>query len=295
MRLSHWYRDLRERLRALERRLPRIGLRRRIRRYARMGAAFVLTLCLLAAVSVVFVAARSGIALPSPQTALEIEPGRSAALQAVERIFALSADDESAVDDTRLFAPEGRARRERALQQSAEEAALSFLGVVDVIRGSQAPALIELRALLEAPPPLDRSRTREALSRLAAAVARGDVRLRAARASVAALAEERLERRTADLARHVALGRAGLLSDDSEAAFYRARGEAYAWALLLRGASADDGGQTAALAGLDRAAAYQPLFIFNAARDASALPNHLAFLALDLSEAAAALRAEAMQ
>ncbi|MGE3248779.1 MAG: hypothetical protein AB7J28_00425 [Hyphomonadaceae bacterium] len=287
MRLNRFYRGLRDAVR----RAPRLGLRRRFVRWARMSIAFALTIGVIALIAAFVVAARSGVHAIDSAIALEVEPGRSASVQAVERVFALSADDESAFDEARLFAPAAQLRRERLFQAGAEEAAIAFLGEVEVAAGAEAPALLELRAELETDGTLDRGRIREALSRLAAAAARGDVRLRAMQASLTEIALARLGARQRALSARVAESGRLFTSDEDERAFYGARGEAYAWALTLRGAARDFGARfpEAALGALDRAGAYQPLFVMNGSRGAALVPNHLAILALDLADAEAAL------
>ncbi|MGE0829556.1 MAG: hypothetical protein AB7O04_09415 [Hyphomonadaceae bacterium] len=300
MKIAHTYRRMRETMRAWRRKLPPFGIRRRLARAARMAAAFVLTLALLGAAALVFVAAQSRAPLDRPSKLIEAEEGRSEALQAVERIFALRRQGAERMDDARLFAPDQRRARIAALHAGAEGAAFAYLRALRVRSGGRDTAVSELRRLLESETP-SAARLGEAVSRLNAAVARERVRLsldESAYRRTTALAADALDALADDLAAAAQAGRPGFARPQTDELFHRARGAAFGWALILRGAALDaEADQTTlqaalqpALAALDRAALDAPLFLFNGPRGSATAPNHLAPLALDLALAARDLR-----
>lgn len=279
-------------------RLPPLQMRQRLLRYARIAAGFLLTISLFAVIGVVFVAAQSRVRLDAPASILEAEPVRPAALQAAERLLALRTREASQMTDQRLFAPRARAARSGHLNEAAEDAAIAFLGELAVARGARHDAVAALGEAIRTGAP--RAEIAAALRTLGEAAALDEVRFswrRADRQRVWILAASRLEASAQAIAVFVQQGRDGPARAEAEAAFYRGRGEAYAWALILRGAAMDgaDPAPQSALAALDRVCLYQPLFLFNGPADSFVVPNHLALLALDLELAADALYAQAAE
>jgi hypothetical protein len=296
MQIADAYRTLLAQGRALLERLRLADLRRRALHYARVAAAFFLTLIFLSAVGIVFLAAQSRVRLDPPAATFGFASAGSATLQAVEHLYAMRGRNARGMDGARVFEPGSRRFRERQFQVGAESAAFDVLREVRAGRGERNAEFAELRNL--AFEPADAATTAAAVQRVNAAMARGRLELAWEGDVFERLllkAAARLEDRAAEAASHTHRGRFGLAAPAVEAAFFRARGEAYGWGLILRGVARDTGAGDlaeldAALAALDRAAALQPLFLFNGPRDSAILPNHLAHVALDLELASDALR-----
>jgi hypothetical protein len=300
MQIADAYRSLLERGRSVLAGLPPLDLRTRALNLARVAAGFFLTFLFLSAVGVVFLAAQSRVRLDPPASEFDFTPGRSASLQAVEHLFAMSAQDPRSVDEARVFEPGVRRFREQEVRAGAQAAALEFLYEVRMARGARNTDFAELRSL--AADPAGRANPAgiaAAAQRVNAAVARGRVELNwedgEAFERLIVRAAEGLEDRAAEIAAHTHPGRLGMVAAPTEGLFFRARGEAYGWALILRGAAIDSHALASpdlseALESLDRAAATEPLFLFNGPRESAVLPNHLSHIALDFELAADALR-----
>jgi hypothetical protein len=267
---------------------PRPTLGMALGRGFRFGAGF-LTTALVCAVAFLTLSAFASRVEPAPSTMLALAPAGHAAAAAIDAHLAASERNDLA--DAAFFWRSARMRRSLAFEAGVQDAFIAWSEVeADFARrGDQAPA--EFRAALagEAAPP-DRRAARAALARRLEAAARAgsaapidpaSYQSLAQRAQAAAIAHVAL------LAAAVRTGHFGPLTGAEEAAFFRARGAAFGWRLVLAAAANDLAPDVRARATLEIASAL--LFVLNGPADAWATPNHFAPLALELSEAAASL------
>jgi hypothetical protein len=278
--------------------------RRRFSRWARTAIAFAITMVVAGGAYVLFVATQGGVNVDLNAPGAEAPRGGSPSVAEAATLLTLRADD---FDSGALFLPDRHRRRVALFQEGASETVASFVEVVArrrardkdldaaaalliapqaelpaarVTRGEQArAALVRFNARVgERGPPMERSaKTLAAMARAAAATC---------------AAQEQAVREAA------VRGRFGPADPGAEAAFFRARGAAYAWARLL----ALYGGELPAKVGaplapaleealhpLRVAAEFEPRVLFSASPGGVA-PNHLERLATDLAAAVAAAR-----
>ncbi|MEJ0022702.1 MAG: hypothetical protein WDN76_04145 [Alphaproteobacteria bacterium] len=277
--------------------------RRRVRRWIKTGAAFVLTLSVIAAAYLLFVATQGRVAA-NVDAPLPAAPENGAvSIAAAAELLSLPKD---ALRSGALFLPNRYERRASLFQEGAADAVAGFVETVARRRARDrdldAAATLLAAPLIEAPEPADRyASAREALRRYnaRATAAKPAVDLSrpalaaAARAAAAACeAHERAVRAAA------VAGRFGPAGPDAEAAFFRARGEAFGWARLLSAYEQDLSVKLSEPlhAALDEArrplvesAEFEPRVLFNA-KPGGIAPNHLERMATDLAAAVAAAR-----
>lgn len=276
----------------------------RVGRALRFAAGFTVT---LSVIGIGFAILSARLAQIHPDWSVTAEPaaGASYALAAGDATLRLLAA-EDAYRDGFFLAPERRRVRLAAFQAGAASSVAAFATVLDERRRRSDPDLAAIAAELGGLDFADEEAFgalisgRDALHRFADRVEDGrarydpsaDVLLGLAQATqTAALAN------TAELAARVRSNESLRLSADAEASFYRARGEAYGWRLLLSAYGRDMPASVRArvepalsdlVAATEDAADYQPLFLLNGAQQSAAVPNHLAHLAVKLTQVSAA-------
>lgn len=277
-----------------------MGLRRRAARWARTIVAFVVTLAAAGAVMFVAIASQGHVDadLSAPLT---VAPAGGAVSVAEAAALLSIASDE--VNFSELVFPD-RHRRRQALFQEGAAGAVSYFVEAVARRRAADPDLRRAGELLFAPTaelPVDRERAlaeaRDALRRYnarAGAIERNVVTLAAlARAAAADCAAHDDALRAAAIR-----GRFGPADRGAEAAFFRARGAAFAWSRLFAAYARDlppeVGARFAAPAAaaqhpLRAAAEFEPRVLFNAPRSGVA-PSHIERLATDMAAASAAAR-----
>jgi hypothetical protein len=229
--------------------------------------------------------------------------GGSTAIAAAALLLSTQRDDPGAGG---LFLPNRRLRRTALFEEGAAEAVGEFVEVVGRRRDRDSD-LAQAAALLAAPlSDLSAVEAQQRYVEAREALRRFNARSRKPERAVEPDAEtlSALARAVASACgaheralREAAIrGRFGPADPGAEAAFFRSRGEAYAWARLLR-AFVADGSQAsqarlrpateALLAPLNAAAAFEPQVLFNAPAGGVA-PNHLERLATDLAAASRA-------
>lgn len=280
--------------------------RRRFSRWSRTVIAFAVTVLALGGAYFVFVGTQGGVsaALDAPQT---VAPsGGSPAIAEAAALLALRADD---LDSGALFLPDRHRNRIDLFKEGAAEAVTAFVEVVARRRPpdrdlDEAAKLLSAPAAEQTVAPAQRvDAARDALRRFNARIGAGDrgrpaersAKMLAAMARAAAAtcaAHEQAVREAAVLSRF------GPAAPGAEAAFFRARGAAYAWARLLT-AYGEELPETVrdtltpavadALIPLSVAATFEPRVLFGASPGGVA-PNHLERMATDMAAAAAAAK-----
>ncbi len=274
--------------------------RRRVRRWMKTGAAFVLTLAAIGAAFILFIASQGGVSAEVDAPLPAAPQGGALSIAAAASLLSLQDDG---LQSGMLFLPNRHERRAALFQEGAADAVAGF--VETVARRRRPDQDLDLAAAVLGAPaaeaPADRyAAAREALRRYNAKTRRegavdiGKPALAAvARAAAAACTAHEQAVRLAAVA-----DRFGPAGPDAEAAFFRARGEAFAWARLLAAFERDLPATTAealktafadAHAPLVAAATFEPRILFNA-KPGGIAPNHLERMATDLAAAAAAAR-----
>jgi hypothetical protein len=280
------------------------SLRSRMAQGAQFASAFVLTLSLIA---IGFALLSARLAMVEPDWSVAAEPSSAVPYSIAAGAAALnlvSADD--AYKDGFFIMPGRRQARLRAFQIGAASAVGAFATSRDERRPRSDPDLAaaagELASLaldddLEMG---DLIAGREALARFGDRAGDGRARFAATPEGMSALAlacQTAALAHTAELASRVQSGRSWLIDADAEASFYRARGNAYGWRLVLSAFGRDMASNALAraepewselVAATEDAASYQPLFVLNGPQQSSAAPNHLAELTVKLTRVSAA-------
>lgn len=272
---------------------------RRRDRWRRAALGFIGTFAVLALGYAFLVASSSRAPLDAGFVA-PLEAGGSRATSAAAALLSLGAEDPAPVADELLVIPNGRRLRATRIQAGAAEAAAAYVGLLaEEALPSPEPALADARDAVEAGDP---AAVRDALLRHNNRVARGAVEAAAGPprvARLALLAAMACERESAALRRAAQEEPGWMASPSAQAQFSHARGVAFGWLLLLRGALADAPDIAAAtvveaaipLDALAAAAERQPLFLFNGGPDSPWTPAHLLNHADELARAAAGARA----
>lgn len=274
-------------------------------------SAFLLTLSIIA-IGFALLSARLAQVRPDWSVAAQPATGASYALAAGDAALSLiTAED--AYRDGFFFVPPRRKARLTAFQIGAASGIGAFAATLDERRRRSDPdlaaAAADLAALsMDAQPDMnDLFAGRESLARFSDRVADGRARYDPSSDGVIALAlacQAAALAHTAELAAHVQHDDAMIASGSAEASFHRARGEAYAWRLLLSGYGRDMPPELLAraepalsdlIAAAEDAADYQPLFLLNGPQQSPAVPNHLAHLAVKLTQVSAAAERLAAQ
>ncbi|MGE3141738.1 MAG: hypothetical protein AB7L65_00310 [Hyphomonadaceae bacterium] len=268
-------------------------IRLRAIHYLRVAGGFIAAaiVFVIAALFLAEVASRPRL---DPAPVLEAStPLGSQAIAAAAYLLSLDAEDISELDAPRLFAPPQLRAREAVIFAASRNVAETYLAHLPFRRGARDPLVAAVRA--------DSGEARgPALQRLNAAIVRRQIVLDRSPQAFRALSRRAANACAARAARIAALAFSeSPRADDANAAFFAARGEAYAWLLLLRGAAADseDPGFANAPAfaraqtALARAAARRPVLFFRSAQGGAYGRNELAEIGLDLAVAAQAARA----
>ncbi len=270
------------------------GLRARFHRYLRMAGGFALSVLLLGGAALYINAASSRVTF-APEPVLAAPQGGSQALAAAEYIFQWRQRSTGLAAD-RMFAPPSLRRREADAYAAAEDVAQSFIAQLQARRGARDALWSEAQDA----GPKGGAQAGDAIDRLNAGVARRQIVLEASPQSLRALAAEAAAAcaaRASEVNEQLQRRESGQRGD--EAVFFAARGEAYAWLLLLRAANADlgesglgdDPAFARTLAALTQAAGYDPVLFFAGPRGGAFAPNHLAVVGFDLAIAAQEARA----
>jgi hypothetical protein len=279
--------------------------RRRFSRWWRTAVGFAVTVIALGGAYVVFVATQGGVraALDAPRAAAP--GGGSQAVAEAAALLSLRADD---LDSGALFLPDRHRRRIELFKEGAAEAVSAFVEVVARRRPPDSD-LDTAAKLLSAPaaeqtvaPAVRNDAAREALRRFNARVgaARGRPAERSAKmlAAMARAAAATCAAHEQAVREAAVLGRFGPADPGAEAAFFRARGAAYAWTRLLTAYGEElptaigtplKPALAEALNPLGVAATFEPRVLFGASPGGVA-PNHLERMATDLAAAAAAAK-----
>jgi hypothetical protein len=277
---------------------------RRVKRWTRTAIAFALTLAAVSALYFIFIATQGGVSadLNAPRPAAPA--GGSPAVAMAAGLLSLQSDD---LDSGALFLPDRHRRRVSLFQDGATTTVSAFVEVLARRRATDrdldraAVLLAAPRADLAAQVTQRRDEAREALRRFNARLgARGPglERSEAALAALARAAAATCEAHEQAVREAAVRGRFGPADPGAEAAFFRARGAAFAWARLIaayrdelpeRQAARQSAAVAAAIVPLAEAATFEPRVLFNAPRGAVA-PNHLERMATDLAAAVAAAR-----
>lgn len=278
---------------------------------AQFASAFVITLSLIA-IGFALLSARLAQVRPDWSVAAQPATGASYALSAGDAALSL-VTAEDAYRDGFFFVPPRRKARLTAFQVGAASSVGAFAATLDERRRRSDPDLAatagELGALsTEAVPDMnDLFAGRESLARFSDRVTDGRARYDPSADGVVALAlasQAAALAHTAELAAHVQHDGAIVASASAEASFHRARGEAYGWRLLLSGYGRDMPPELLAraepalsdlIAAAEDAADYEPLFLLNGPQQSPAVPNHLAHLAVKLTQVSAAAERLAAQ
>ncbi len=271
---------------------------RRRDRWRRATLGFVATFAVLAVGYAFLVAANSRATLDAGFVAPP-DSGGSRAMAAAAALLALDAAEPAVVADDLLVIPNGRRLRTARIHAGAAEAAGTYVSLLVGAATPLDPALGDARDAMAAGDP---AAARDALLRHNNRIARGraDAGSGAARVSLladaAAAACEEESAALRDLARRE---QGWMGSPAAQAQVSHARGVAFGWLLLLRGALADAPDVASAtvveaaipLDALAAAAERQPMFLFNGGPETPWSPAHLIDHADDLARAAAGARA----
>ncbi len=265
-----------------------IGLRARLDRGARVAGGFLLSILILGGVSLFIVETASRPLLDTAPIASTPEDG-ARTVSAAQALLSLRAQRDLDLAADRLLATAALRQREAQVFGAAEQVAQLYIGaLIEVRRGARDPLLAAARLENSAAP----AQQAEALARMNAAVARRQIVIDRSDEAFRRLAAAAADSCAARAARLQQFQR----GDDADAAFHAARGEAYAWLLLLR-AAAEDSRETAILDApsyqrlidaLERAARRRPVLFLRDARGGMFAPNALAEIGLDLAVAAQA-------
>ncbi|MDX2234608.1 MAG: hypothetical protein NW200_08925 [Hyphomonadaceae bacterium] len=269
-------------------------------RRLRTALAFVATLATLALGYGALVAFNSRAPLEVTVGGPPVQPGESNAVAAVVHILAYAPDtvlDEGEI----LFVPSGRSLRESMVRAGATSVAAAYIARAGPLQGRLDAALADARAAMAATPGPDRVAARDALRRFNDRLADGEARLDAGPAALAGLlraAADACDVQSADLAAMAA--QPSLLAAPAvDARMAQARGVAWGWALILRGALRDAPDLASTLSveasipleAMGEIAERQPLFLFNVEEAAPFAPAHVAEAAAEFARAAAGARA----
>lgn len=260
---------------------PKPPLRRRDR-WVRTAVAFITTFALLAAGYAVLVAANSRVPLDAGFIAPP-DPGGDRATSAATALLALDSGDALAGADDLLVIPNGRRLRAERIKAGAASVVAAY---VDLLAAAQTPLDPALADALEAVRADDPAATRDALMRFNNRIARGRATSGAGPARVAdiaAAAAAACERESAMLNEIAEREQGWMASPMAQAQASHARGVAFGWLLLLRGALADAPDVASAtvieasapLDALAAAAETQPLFLFNGGPQTPWSPPHV--------------------
>jgi hypothetical protein len=271
---------------------------RRRDRWRRAALGFVATFAVLAVGYAFLVAANSRAPLDAGFVA-PLDAGGSRATAAAAALLSLGASEPAVVADDLLIIPNGRRLRTARIHAGAAEAAAAY---VDLLVAAASPPDSVLGDAREALTAGDPAAARDALLLHNNRVARGRADPGSGPARVALLAETAAaacERESAMLRETAAAEQGWMASPRAQAQVSHARGVAFGWLLLLRGALADapDVASTTVveaaipLDALAAAAERQPLFLFNGGPEAPWSPAHLIDHADDFARAAAGARA----
>jgi hypothetical protein len=270
---------------------------RRRRNLARTIFAFMSTLAVLSAVYVVAVAANSrvrldGAAVPSAGT------GESAAVAAVIEVLAFGGGPGSEAGRELLFVPSGKAMRTVRIHEGIERVAAVWIARAGPQRGRLDDALADARTAMANG---DRIAARDALLRFNNRLGRGRAELDVGPDALAGLFMAAADACESEAAALSALSgeRALLASPATDGRVSEARGLAWAWLVVLRGALKDapDLAQTLSLEAsipldaLSRAAERHPLFLFNGDPGSPWAPAHVADASAEFARAGAGARA----
>lgn len=271
-------------------------LRARFHRYIRVIGGFFISIVVLGAAAVFAMEYASRVSL-DPNVAIAAPAKGAQGLAAAGYLFRMSAEGDDDIASDRIFAPGSLRRREMSAFHAAGGVAKAYVALLRVERGARDPLVAAARRAA------DENGGRaaaDALTRLNAAVAADDIVIDKGPAAFRALAAE---------ASASCAARAAYLADrareegretlEDEAAFHEARGEAYAWLIILRAAAKDSGSPDIqadpaffrARVALERAAVYRPIFFLSGVRSGPLSRNHLAVVGLDLAVAAQETRA----
>jgi len=281
----------------------------RLAKAAQFASAFLVTLSAIAIGFALLSARLSQVRPDWSVAAAPVDGGPSSFAAADAALGVIAADD--AYRDGFFIAPARRRARLAAFQVGAAAAVGAFAAALDERRRRSDPDLAlaagELSALaLDGGLDMESlAAGRDALKRFADRAADRRVRFEPSgdgligivlACQTAALAH------ATDLAAEGQHGRAWPISMEAEASFYRARGEAFAWRLLLSAYVRDlpvdqrarvEPALSRLVAAAEDAANFQPLFLISGAPGAAAAPNHLAILGRKLVQMSA--RAEQLQ
>lgn len=253
-----------------------------------MALAFALTFAALAGGYAAIVAANSRAPLDTGMA----QPGPALAAAG---LLTLGADEPEAVADDWLVLPNGRRLRMARIREGAQEAVIAYVRAAAQVGAPDAA----LRDALVAASDRDGAGMRDALLRFNGRVTSGRASAPPVLAALAAAAADACAAEEAALRAAVAGEKGWIAGPAAQAQFSHARGVAYAWLMLLRGAIAEEGAETAATApaagaaldALGDAAERAPLVLFNGGVDAPWAPAHLDDMTADLARASAGARA----
>lgn len=253
-----------------------------------MVFAFLLTFMVLAGGYAAIVAANS-------RAPLDTGMSQSAPALAAAGLLTLGADVPDAVADDWLVVPNGRRLRMERIRDGAEEAVIAYVRAAAEVGTPDAA----LRDALAAATDRDGAGMRDALLRFDGRVTSGRASAPPVLAALAAAAADACAAEEAALLAAAAQEKGWIAGPVTQAQFSHARGVAYAWLMLLRGAIAEEGAEGAttapaagaALDALSDAAERAPLVLFNGGVDAPWAPAHLDDMTADLARASAGARA----
>lgn len=262
-------------------RAPPPKLRRRDR-WLRATLGFIATFAVLAAGYAFLVAASSRAPLDVDFVA-PLDPGGARATSAASALLSLGGGPSLAEADELLVIPNGRRLRADRIEAGAAEAAAAYVELLAAAETPPDPALIDARDAVRAEDP---AAARDALVRHNNRVARGRAQSGAGPdrvAQIAVAAAAACERESAALLDLASREQGWMASPQAQARVSQARGVAFGWLLLLRGALADAPDVASAtvveasipLDALALAAESQPLFLFNGGPDTPWSPPHL--------------------
>lgn len=266
---------------------PLRPMRRKGRRRS-MIFAFLVTFAVLAGGYAAVVAVNS-------HTPLDTGMAQSSPALAAAGLLTLGDDVPEAVADDWLVVPNGRRLRMARIRGGAEEAVVAYVGAAARI-GTPDAALRDARA---AATDGDAAGMRDALLRFDGRVASGRAAAPSVLAALAAAAADACAAEEAGLKAAAAQEKGWIAGPATQAQFSHARGVAYGWLMLLRGAISEEGADIAtttpaagaALDALSDAAERAPLVLFNGGVDAPWAPAHLDDMSADLARASAGARA----
>jgi hypothetical protein len=272
-------------------------------RGAWLAAAFAVTLAVLVALYVWWVAQESRVTVRlDPPAHAEQTQGSAAVLAAAAVLGETEAPVDALADQDMLLAPTSRRVREAWLNDGAADAIGRFIDQLQPRSGRREQTLIDARFALAEGGPSGRAAARTALLQFNDRLVRGASRLDvsdAGHAAVLGAAADSLAAQSETLARVAARARFGPIAQEAERFFYRARGAALGWRHALLGwvqdappasARARRAGAALGLEALADAAAFQPTLLLNAPTSSSFVPNHVSHLAMTIALASRRLQ-----